>query len=217
MAIGLEGEKLLAVVSIFDRGPSADVLSARLERDRIRNRNNRAKHRRLNGGAKANDVATIRKTSADASADGADERHESTSLLPVFLPEKSLQAVSKKEVNGRARGTRLLADAKLGQADREFAAKHGADPEKLWAEFIDFWIGVPGARGLKINWSSTWRNRVRAVTGQTGAPNGHAKKQRTVQDAATDLLARVRGFDEPAPGGVRRGTGEDAPRLLSKG
>jgi uncharacterized protein YdaU (DUF1376 family) len=47
--------------------------------------------------------------------------------------------------------------------------------------------------------------------------NGTKKSERTVQDAATDLLARIRGFDEPAPGGVRGRAGEDASRLLSKG
>jgi uncharacterized protein YdaU (DUF1376 family) len=51
----------------------------------------------------------------------------------------------------------------------------------------------------------------------TGNPNG----RRTVHDAARDLheslLSRIASFDEPAPGGIRDGTGQDAIRLLPAG
>jgi hypothetical protein len=35
------------------------------------------------------------------------------------------------------------------------------DPDELFAEFKDYWSGVPGQRGRKIDWAATWRNRVR--------------------------------------------------------
>ena len=38
--------------------------------------------------------------------------------------------------------------------------------------------------------------------------------RRTVQQAADDLIEKLRSFDEPAPAGLRDGTGEDAIRLL---
>lgn len=213
MAIGIEGEVLLAVVSIFDRGPSADVLSARLERDRIRQRNNRAKHKLLNGGAKANDVATVHKTSVDSSVDGADERCESTSFLSVLLPEKSIQKVSKKEANPSARGTRLLPDWKPTPDLVEYARSHGVEPMKFTEEFVDFWTGVPGARGLKSNWPGTYRNRVRAVTGQTGVPNGHDR--RSVIAAADRLIGS--GFKlKPKPGSPVPTSGQANLQLLPK-
>lgn len=35
------------------------------------------------------------------------------------------------------------------------------DPEKLFDEFADYWRGVPGSKGRKLDWAATWRNRVR--------------------------------------------------------
>jgi uncharacterized protein YdaU (DUF1376 family) len=35
------------------------------------------------------------------------------------------------------------------------------DLHKATAEFVDYWRAIPGARGRKIDWVSTWRNRVR--------------------------------------------------------
>jgi hypothetical protein len=53
-----------------------------------------------------------------------------------------------------------------------------------------------------------WEDQPAAVQ---GAPNG----RRTVQQAADDLLAKLRAFDEPAPSNLCDGTGENAVRLLS--
>lgn len=56
--------------------------------------------------------------------------------------------------------------------------------------------------------------RLKPTTFPQGNPNG----KRTVQDAAKDLLARVRAFDEPEPvGELRGGTGGAPLRLLSQG
>lgn len=52
----------------------------------------------------------------------------------------------------------------------------------------------------------------------TTFPQGNPHGKRTVQDAAKDLLARVRSFDEPEPTGELRGPAGGAPlRLLSQG
>lgn len=34
--------------------------------------------------------------------------------------------------------------------------------------FRDFWIAVPGAKGLKLDWEATWRNRIREVASRAG-------------------------------------------------
>lgn len=47
---------------------------------------------------------------------------------------------------------------------------------------------------------------------QSHGANGHGK--RTVQDAATDLLERVRSLDEPVPSDLRHGEGEGSVRRL---
>jgi hypothetical protein len=35
------------------------------------------------------------------------------------------------------------------------------NPVKVWNTFYDYWIAVPGAKGVKADWFATWRNWVR--------------------------------------------------------
>lgn len=57
---------------------------------------------------------------------------------------------------------------------------------------------------------STWLNQERWLDQPAVNSNG----RRTVQQAADDLLAKLREFDEPAPDEIRDGAGQDAVRLL---
>ncbi len=70
------------------------------------------------------------------------------------------------------RGTRLAADWRPSADDRAFAGRCGLEPDSLAAEFRDYWHGVPGARGRKLDWAATFRNRCRAIAG--GAGRGRA-------------------------------------------
>lgn len=42
-------------------------------------------------------------------------------------------------------------------------AEPDLDPHALWLDFRDYWISVPGQKGVKLNWLATWRNFVRGV------------------------------------------------------
>jgi hypothetical protein len=44
------------------------------------------------------------------------------------------------------------------EADQNFAASHLLNIEAVAAKFRDHWIGQSGQRGLKADWSATWRN-----------------------------------------------------------
>jgi len=57
---------------------------------------------------------------------------------------------------------------------------------------------------------ATWLNQERWLDQPAIATNG----RRTVQQAADDLLAKLRAFDEPAPDGLCDREGEDVVRLL---
>jgi hypothetical protein len=106
----------------------------------------------------------------------ADKLSEPNDVLssPEGLQE---EAASKNGVNGRARGargTRMAPGAALIAEWREFARSEGAadaEIDRTWSEFVDYWVGVPGQRGVKLDWFATWRNRVRAVV-QRGKPVG---------------------------------------------
>lgn len=74
----------------------------------------------------------------------------------------------KKKVS---RGTRMESTARLVEEDLQFALACGMSEQRAreaWAEFVDYWIGIPGQRGCKLNWAATWRNRVRELTGKGG-------------------------------------------------
>jgi hypothetical protein len=55
------------------------------------------------------------------------------------------------------------------------------DLEAITEAFGDYWRAVPGAKGLKLDWVSTWRNRIRDLVGKA-APrsksNGTTKPER---------------------------------------
>jgi len=59
------------------------------------------------------------------------------------------------------KGHRLPEDWAPSRADCAFAAELGLDADEVAAEFRDYWNGVPGARGRKLDWSATFRNSVR--------------------------------------------------------
>ena len=63
----------------------------------------------------------------------------------------------------KSRGTRLSPDWQPNPEDCEFAQSHGLNPENVRAEFIDYWCAVAGSRGVKLDWSRTYRNRCREL------------------------------------------------------
>jgi hypothetical protein len=83
-----------------------------------------------------------------------------------------------KSISKEKRGTRISEDWKPSQDDFNQALQMGLTVEQVDNEankFRDYWIGVPGAKGVKLNWSATWRNRCRDVvewrSGKASKPN----------------------------------------------
>lgn len=74
------------------------------------------------------------------------------------------------------RGTRITLPFPITDAMLEWAAKSfpNVDVKAVTAEFEDYWRAVPGAKGVKLDWVATWRNRVREVAGRTRGRNGSA-------------------------------------------
>ena len=87
------------------------------------------------------------------------------------------------------RGTRLPADCVLSKEWEDFCRQERPDlnPQKVFAEFKDYWTALPVGKGTKLDWSATWRNWVRRQT---------APKQSYAQQAADVARTTV-----PAPKG----------------
>lgn len=72
------------------------------------------------------------------------------------------------------RGTRLSTAWRPSTHDITFAEKEGLTNEEIEravAEFIDYWVGVTGQKGVKLDWSATWRNNIRRIVERRRARN----------------------------------------------
>src|ERR1017187_1590080 len=153
--LGIVGETLVRVVEIIEE-VSADVLGQsmdksaavrggplestasdnRKERDKLRKRLERY-------------AAKLSRTSAQTSTDSPDLSKDVSEdcpltpsvLLPSLLTEEPLKESSKERM--RARGTRMAPGTPLSEEHHALILAEGiADPEKLWAEFVDYWSDI---------------------------------------------------------------------------
>jgi hypothetical protein len=76
--------------------------------------------------------------------------------------------IKKEEPNGSSgsrasskRGARLSPDWQPSEAGVAFCRECGLDLDRTLAEFRDYWVGVPGSKGVKLDWEATFRNRCR--------------------------------------------------------
>jgi len=76
----------------------------------------------------------------------------------------------------RKRGTRLAEDWWPNEQEIQFAVREHYLTNMEWSDqarrFRDYWIGVSGQRGVKVNWTSTWKNWIRKWRDE----NPHLKK-----------------------------------------
>ena len=141
--LGLSSDQIIAVIPFLEKILSRDVtlLSRRQSRDRERQRKFRAKT----------------KQSIENEQNPSRDGHVmSQNTVDTYLLKDSIKKESK------ATGKRFDV-VTLPESWREFCLTNRPDlnPDELFAEFGDYWRGVPGAKGCKLDWDATWRNRVR--------------------------------------------------------
>lgn len=98
-----------------------------------------------------------------------EEREEDSS--PPTVPPKGVDEKPK-----RNRGSRLADHLGTnGTAPpcpdefRSIATSFRVNADRAWPEFYDYWLAVPGQRGVKLDWTATWRNRCRQISGAVGS------------------------------------------------
>jgi Meiotically up-regulated gene 113 len=67
----------------------------------------------------------------------------------------------KPKAKAGSRGTRIAADWKPSEKTIEWCHGKGVDGAVHVEEFIDHWAGVSGAKGVKLDWDGTFKNRIR--------------------------------------------------------
>ena len=104
------------------------------------------------------------------------------------------------------RGTRLEnSGLSLDDKIRSTAIMYGLDPERTWADFWDYWIAVPGHRGIKLDWVATVRNRCRQLEGKkpNGPPAGLRKKETKWSGNICYSYTAALGFRNRKRNGIR--------------
>lgn len=189
-AAGLSDAEILKFVGSVDEERRAKAR----EGNRRRQAQFRERHRDARNGSNGvtgRDEALPGVTGRDASCAPAFSMGEDSTIPPVS--PNGLTA--PKGADDAKRGTRLSPDWKADSDDREYGRKLGFTDEQIdWLEeeFRNFWLGVPGARGRKLDWRRTFRNRLidRAGLLKKGAMNGRPAK-RPLADYARDLCEDV--------------------------
>jgi hypothetical protein len=196
-----------------------NVMSRVTEREKakVRQQNfrNRKKEQELAKEAQANDGAA---RNAIVTQDSVTPPLSDCVLLPSSLLSGEPLKKESSGIRARARGTRMEPGTPLSDEHRALIIAEGiTDPDKFWAEFVDYWSEIPGQRGVKIGWTGTLRNRCRDVIskGFNRPSQGPNHGRRTVHDAANDLDRHIKSLEEPAPDGLCGGTGQGPLRLLS--
>jgi hypothetical protein len=98
------------------------------------------------------------------------------------IPETEREGETERETKTEKRqisnrGSRLPVDFLLDEEWISFCKQERPDlnPQKVFAEFLDYWTAQPGQKGVKLAWTPTWRNWVRRQS---------APKQSFAQQAA---------------------------------
>lgn len=86
-----------------------------------------------------------------------------TSDEPSLNHQRTRESARASRLPAADRGSRLPEDWQPSGSDISFcrAKRPDLDPAEVAEKFRDHWLGEPGAKGRKTNWSATWRNWVR--------------------------------------------------------
>jgi len=117
-------------------------------------------------------AVTVGDVSSEASQ-SVTKRHEASQCdaNSVLHIENINKNTSRQNSNRASRGTRIDPSWIPSGADRSLAKTEGfsdAEIDREALRFRDFWIGKPGAGGVKLDWASTWRNWIRTSADRLG-------------------------------------------------
>lgn len=97
----------------------------------------------------------------------------------VPLSDAETESVRKEQHRKRGaetRGSRIPLPFAISEEMRSWARAEtpGVNVDSATSEFVDYWRGVSGIKGYKLDWVATWRNRMREVQARR-APRSQAQ------------------------------------------
>jgi uncharacterized protein YdaU (DUF1376 family) len=142
------------------------------------------------GEASAQSRAQAKTSTYEQPLNGSETNHEHLSNHKVREGEEVKIEKDKAKALSQ-KGTRLPAFWEPS-GDWELAdSLLGMDADKELAKFRDYWLAVPGAKGVKLDWDATWRNWVRKAAEDRTRGRSPPKRQTTVE-AANEILEEMR-------------------------
>ncbi len=202
VAAGISPEQILVVVRselAREHVTAAEAERARIEANREGNRLRQAAFR-------------ARRNARNGERNGSNADNASNGVTPPKRspapPKTTPPGDSPSDPKGssapkgadRHRGTRIPVDFGLRPEARQAcldAGLAGRDVEEALAEFQDFWVGVPGARGMKLDWLATLRNRLRESTRRQVRPRDAPTRRGTGNGFLDALLDDHGGSHDP--------------------
>ena len=142
----------------------------------------------------------------------------------LFLKEDNKK--ERKKESTHSRGTRLPTGWTPADSDWQFALTTIGEPlaKSNLDKFSDYWIAVPGQKGVKVDWGACWRNWVRRVAETTPAPpapepegewiNGKSRWLHERELEVQRMLANGNHDQSPVLGGGSEIRGPELPPLL---
>ena len=102
-----------------------------------------------------------------------------TNYLPLTTKQSKSNSLSAQNAQTSKKGTRLTPEWVLSKTLGDWALSEKpnltADNIRRMAEsFLDYWIAIPGTKGVKLDWEATWRNWVRKDTTDWNKSTGGA-------------------------------------------
>jgi len=113
---------------------------------------------------------------------------ETESKSPPVAPPRA-DAPRAASPTPRERGSRIPDGWQ--PEDATFAARHGVDEATALPEFRDYWRGVAGKAGVKLDWEATWRNQVRHLAAKRAQAPPRKTSQMSPEDQNADLMRRM--------------------------
>ena len=161
----------------------------RLQRERAREGQGRDS---LDGDCVTQGHATSRDVTLEEKREEESREEKKEKISTASPPEEApgVPDVPPDGVTDDKRGKRLLAYLKnKTEITEEFlfeATARGFSLEGtklVWTEFIDYWRGVPGQKGVKLDWPATWRNALKTI--YAGRENAHPSRHPARPDKPT--------------------------------
>lgn len=104
------------------------------------------------------------------------------------------QYQNHKPINGK--GSRLPTDWKPNTEEIAYCkqTRPDLDPTRVAEDFADYWHAIPGSKGVKLDWSATWRGWVRK---QFASGKKHAEETREWHETVAGIDAKARELGLP--------------------